>query len=177
MRYTKLLLLVVLITFVTCSKRREKNEEALVQSIGNATHLLEEKNQAHFEKLEKRYKQDTANAELKMLYTKFSLIRQYKEEYISAITSAGTSEMEKANKKFVEKCFAQLDAKERGALSKTFSESLMMHPDLLRETELTKALPLELKLEAELMVRDMQLQLLKDLNAKKPEFDWKYYWE
>lgn len=177
MRYTKLLLLLVLVTLATCRNRTEKNEEALVQSLGNATQLLEEKNQEHFGKLEKRYQQDTANAELKMLYAKFSLIRQYKEEYTTAISAAGIAEMEKANKKFVEQCFAQLDVKERGALRKTFSESMMMHPDMLRETELTKALPLELKLEAALMVRDMQLQLLKDLNARKPEFDWKYYWE
>lgn len=173
MKYTFFLLLFFLIT--SCGSRSGKTDQALIRTLSKAITVLEEKNTEHFKKLESKYLADTNDLELKTLYKQFLIIQQSKTEYKQHLLKE--ENLNALSRTFIEKCLAQLNESEKKKIKKTFEQSLLLDSGAIDESDRSEVLRYELMLEAEEIVREIQLLLLKDLNVRKPSFDWEYYWE
>ncbi len=173
---TSLVFFISVLLFFSCTSGLEKGEAVLIKDLEKATTLLAERNFKLFKKVEKRYRADTTSPELKMLYGQFSMLLQYKDTYKNALLPEG-ADLQLQSTEFKKKCFSLLTEKEIQLLGESLRETLLMKPELLEEMDRTALLPYELRMEAEMVLSEVFLLLLKDASAAKPGFDWQYYWE
>lgn len=169
------LLLLLTFFYVGCNNQNTTTDAAFINTLSKAITIVEEKNAEHFKKLELKYQSDTTDVELKKLYQQFSRIQQAKTEFKNKLSQGQNPD--EISTVFVEETFSQLTKTEQQKIQKTFDSSLLMNIPLMKESEWTEVTRYELILEAEELVREMQLLLLKDLNARQPSFQWEYYWE
>jgi hypothetical protein len=170
-----LFFLLLLFLCISCNNQTGKTDAALIKTLNKAITILEEKNEEHFKKLESNFKDDSTDTELQKLYQQFSQIQRAKKKFKEVILKE--EDLKPISTEFVTTCFEQLDESEKEKIRKNFDQSLLLNPETIEETDRKEVLRYELILEAEELEREIQLILLKDLNKRKPSFDWKYYWE
>ncbi|MFN3405150.1 MAG: hypothetical protein ACK40G_13710 [Cytophagaceae bacterium] len=163
----------VLLFFAHCNKTENNSREVMLKrDLQRATSIIADKNQRQIQKLERQFKSDSLNAQLRKLYFDLKLIAEYKEEYKKQLAS-GEIASEDLTKEFLGRVYNVLPEVQNGQVKKIFRNSLIMEIEEEGDSGLLK---LQLSLEAELMVQEIFKLQLREFGKKTPGFDWEIIW-